>query len=277
MNPRPVFAAAALALLAARPVSAEIRAQDSIATTDAFLPAVHVIGATGVFRTDVNIFNPQQTPTSVTLYFTREGTDGTNVQGLKITPDLFARETVTLTDIVKSYLGLDNAFGVLEVRASAEVIVTSNTYNVAGAVPGTYGQFSPGQPGRAALGFDDSDFGDLYVAGVPNDSDHRTNAVIINPSNEPLEAGVQLVDAAGQIYGTRIYGGNDAVKPYSMKQLNDVFGAVFADFHPPAGGAVYRLNFFVNLGNGAKVLSYVTVTDKRTGDPYLIPGQAMRP
>jgi hypothetical protein len=33
----------------------------------------------------------------------------------------------------------------------------------------------------------------------------------------------------------------------------------------------------VDLSNGAKVLCYATVTDLRTGDPYLIPGQAARP
>ena len=31
---------------------------DTISSTDSFLPAVHVIGATGVYRTDVTIFNP---------------------------------------------------------------------------------------------------------------------------------------------------------------------------------------------------------------------------
>ena len=41
---------------------------------------------------------------------------------------------------------------------------------------------------------------------------------------------------------------------------------------PPGNGSPYRLNVFVNLGNGAKVLAYATVTDTRTGDPYLIPG-----
>ncbi len=34
---------------------------------------------------------------------------------------------------------------------------------------------------------------------------------------------------------------------------------------------------YVNLDNGARILGYATVTDKRTGDPYLIPAQAMRP
>jgi hypothetical protein len=94
----------------------------------------------------------------------------------------------------------------------------------------------------------------------------------MNPTEYALEAGVELVDAVGIVYGRRVY----MVKPYSLYQINDVFGAEFAAFAPPAGGP-YRLNMFVNLGNGARILGYATVTDKRTGDPFLIPAQAMKP
>jgi hypothetical protein len=265
--------------LAAATAHAATRAQDSIATDDAFVPVVHTTGANGVkWRTDVAIFNPEQTTTQVTLYFTTADHDGTNVTGFRIDPDLFARETVTLSDVVSTYFHQDDAYGILEVRASAAVLVTSNTYNrledAQGHETGTFGQFSPGQPIHAALGFDDSDFGDLYVVGLPNDANHRTNAIVVNPSGASLEAGVQLVDRSGQVYGTKTY----VVPPFSMHQINDVFGpgSDFASFAPPAN-EIYRLNFFVNLGNGAKILSYATVTDKRTGDPYLITGQPMRP
>ena len=152
------------------------------------------------------------------------------------------------------------------------LIVTSNTYNVAGAVAGTYGQFSPGQPVRNALGFDDTIFGDLYVTGLVNDPNHRTNAVVMNPTGTSLEAGVQLVDSVGNVYKTVIV----TVPPYSMHQLNDVFYQDFASSAPPTGGP-WRLNVYVNLSNGAKVLCYATVTDLRTGDPYLITGEAARP
>ena len=258
----------ALAALGATPATA-----DSIATTDAYLPAVDITGATGVFRTDVWIFNPETTlENEVDLYFTPAGVDGTDLDGIRITPPLAPRESVSLTDIVREYFGRTETFGLLEVRAKYPVIVTSNTYNVAGSTPGTYGQYSPGQPYRNALGFDDSVFGDLYITGLTNNGNLRTNAVVMNPSELTLEAGVQLVDATGVVFGTRIY----TVKPFSLTQLNDIFGSEFSSFRPPAGGP-YRLNMFVNLGNGARILGYATVTDKRTGDPYLIPAQAMRP
>jgi hypothetical protein len=265
----PLLAAATLAAALGAPTAVA----DSIATTNAYLPAVNITGATGVFRTDVWIFNPEPTlENEVELYFTPAGVDGSNLEGIRITPPLAPRESVSLTDIVRNYFGRIETFGLLEVSSQYPVLVTSNTYNVSGALAGTYGQYSPGQPYRSALGFDDSVFGDLYVTGLTNDPNLRTNAVVINPTNLELEAGVQLVDANGIIYGTRIV----FVKPYSLHQLNDVFGSEFAAFKPPAGGP-YRLNMFVNLGNGARILGYATVTDKRTGDPYLIPAQAMRP
>jgi len=267
------FSTLATALLAFAALGTTPAMADSIVTTNAYLPAVNITGATGVFRTDVWVFNPETSlDNEVDLYFTPAGVDGTSLDGIRITPALAPRESVSLTDIVKTYFGKTETSGLLEVRATYAVMVTSNTYNVAGSTPGTYGQYSPGQPYRNALGFDDSVYGDLYVTGLTNNGNLRTNAVVMNPSDVSLEAGVQLVDAMGIIYGTRVY----TVKPYSLTQLNDVFGSEFASFRPPAGGP-YRLNMFVNLGNGARILGYATVTDRRTGDPYLIPAQAMRP
>ena len=270
--PRAVLAATAVLVVLAVGTTPAARA-DSIVTADAFVPAVKVVGATGTFVTDVFIFNPDPTNNAeVYLYFTPADTDGTNSVPLKITPDLAPRETVTLADILGRYFGENGTFGLLEVQGSVPLLVTSNTYNVAGALAGTYGQYSPGQPYRASLGFDDSVYGNLYVAGLPNDPNYRVNAAIQNPTKYRLYAGVQLVDAVGFVYGTRTF----EIPPFSQTQLNDVFGSVFASFGPPRGDS-YRLNFYVDVNNGARILSYATITDTRTGDPYLVPGQAMVP
>ena len=222
------------------------------------------------------LLSPASVVAVVDLYYAEADTDGTGSGSIavRITPDLAPRETVTLTDIVGNPLTFNRAssYGLLEVRGSVPVIATSNTYNVAGALAGTYGQFSPGQAYRNALGFDDSIYGDLYVTGLVNDPDHRTNAVVMNPTGTALEAGVQLVDSVGNVYKTVLV----EVPPYSLHQLNDIFYQDFASSSPPQGGP-WRLTVYVNLSNGAKVLCYATLTDLRTGDPYLIPGQAARP
>ena len=79
---------------------------DTISSTDSFLPAVHINGASGVFRTDVWIFNPDpNSRVTVDLYYTEADQDGTALPGIRITPDLDPRESVTLSDIVSGYFG----------------------------------------------------------------------------------------------------------------------------------------------------------------------------
>jgi hypothetical protein len=45
----------------------------------------------------------------------------------------------------------------------------------------------------------------------------------------------------------------------------------------PLAGGPWRLSVFVNVSNGARALGYATVTDVRTGDPYLLTGQLAHP
>ena len=266
------LSAAALVALA---LTGRLAPADTISSADSFLPVVHLNGATGVFRTDVTIFNPDPSLAAVVdLYYTEADRDGTTSPPYRIPGNLGPRASLTLQDIVLSTLGFGSSWGLLEVRSSpaTPVHVTSNTYNVAGAVPGTYGQFSPGQPLRNSVEFDNSILGDLYLTGIPNDASHRTNAVVMNPTGVALEAGVQLVDWDGNLYKTVLVN----VPPYSLHQLNDVFHDAFASALPPEGGP-WRLTVYVNLSNGARALCYATVTDLRTGDPYLLTGQLAHP
>lgn len=266
-GPLVVLAASAL-LLGARPVGAA----DTIATIDGFLPIVHIVGATGVFRTDLEIFNPDSVTAVIDLYYAEHETDGT--QSLVVRVTLPSRQSISLPDILLANFGISAGYGLLEFRSNVPVIVTSNTYNVAGAVAGTYGQFSPAQPFRKALPFAASPneiFGDLYAVGLRNASNLRTNAVILNPTRFTLDAGVELVDRFGVFLGKKRY----SVPPFSLRQLNDVFGAEFASFGPPSG-AGYRLTFYVNSrasGEDPRILAYVTITDRNTGDPYLVTGE----
>ncbi|MGZ5425920.1 MAG: hypothetical protein ACXWE1_01820 [Thermoanaerobaculia bacterium] len=248
---------------------------DTISSTDSFLPAVHINGASGIFRTDVTIFNPDPSLAAVVdLYYTEADRDGTTSTPYHIPGNLGPRASRTLPDIVLLTFGFGSSYGLIDVKSSSgtPVHVTSNTYNVAGAVPGTYGQFSPGQPSRDSVGFDNSIAGNLYVTGIPNDENHRTNAVVMNPTGIQLEAGVTLVDSDGNPYKTVLV----PVSPFSLHQLNDIFHVDFASASPPEGGP-WRLTVFVNLPNGARALCYATVTDLRTGDPYLLTGQLARP
>ena len=83
---------------------------------------------------------------------------------------------------------------------------------------------------------------------------------------------MRLWDASGTPYKVVLV----SVPPYSLHQLNDIFNSDFASASPPPGGP-WRLSVFVNLPNGSRALCYATVTDLRTGDPYLLTGQLARP
>ena len=264
-----------LCLSAALVLPAGLASADTISSTDSFLPAVHINGASGIFRTDVTIFNPDFSFAAVVdLYYTEADRDGSASPSYRIVPNLGPRASVTLPDVVLTTFGFGSSYGLIEIKSTPTlpVHVTSNTYNVAGAVPGTYGQFSPGQPLRNSVGFDNSIRGDLYVTGIPNDASHRTNAVVMNPSLLALEAGVNLVDWNGNVYKTVLVN----IPPFSLHQLNDIFHDAFASALPPQGGP-WRLTVFVNFSNGARALCYATVTDLRTGDPYLLTGQLALP
>lgn len=265
----------ASALIGAGLLGGSAAPADTISSTESFLPAVHLNGATGVFRTDVTIFNPDPLTTAVVdLFYGEADRDGTARPVYHLQGGLAPLASVTFSDVVRTTFGLDSSYGLLEVRSSSgtPVHVTSNTFNVAGALPGTYGQYSPGQPSRSSVGFDNSVPGELHLTGIPNDENHRTNAVVMNPTALPLEAGVRLWDAAGIPYKVVLVN----VPPFSLHQLNDVFNGDFASASPPRGGP-WRLSVFVNSPNGARALCYATVTDLRTGDPYLLTGQLARP
>lgn len=266
MKTTPIRAFAVIcALLASGPLVA-----DSIVTTDAFLPVVHIVGATGIYRSDVSVFNPSSTQSAeVRFYFGAADTNGSNGPAFRITPDLAPRETVTLEDILPNYFQISSGYGLLEVRSTIPVITSSNTLNVqSNCTGGTFGQFSPGQPERNSVGFGTTNDYDLYVAGLLHDVNHRTNAVIMNPSSQTLHATMQLVSAGGSTFGHA----DVDVPPYSLHQFNDVFHLFGAPY--PDNGNAWRLNFYVNTNNGATLLAYATLSDIRSGDPYLIPAQA---
>lgn len=264
MKTLPGLATLALAAALAAPLAA-----DSIVSTDSFLPVVHIAGATGFYVSDVSLFNPNQNATKVTFYFGRADTDSSGANGLTLTPDLQPRETYTIQDFLGT-LYSTTGYGLLEVRSDLPILVTSNTLNIAAnCTGGTFGQFSPGQPERNSVGFGSTNDYDLYVPGIPNDVYHRTNAVVMNPTQYTLHATMELIDGSANTIGTI----NTDVPPYSLHQFNDVFGSVFAGQRPPVD-ASYRLNFYVNTNNGATLLAYATITDVRSGDPYLITAQA---
>jgi hypothetical protein len=238
---------------------------DSLASTDSFLPIVHVVGATGTYTSTVNIFNPGSSSVAVHFFFTPADTNGSSSPDVRLTPDLPPGASRTFEDMLAAFFA-KTGYGQLEVQSSQPILVSSNTINVAASCTGgTFGQFSPGQPLRNAVGFGTTPDYELHAAGIPNDADHKTNAVLMNPTSFTLNATMELVDETG----TKLGEVTAQVPPFSLHQFNDVFGAVFGAQSPATGNA-FRLTFFVNTQNGARLLAYATIIEVQSGDPYLV-------
>jgi hypothetical protein len=261
--------------------SASSLSADSIAASRSYVPLVHTRGDTGEWRTDLSFFNPEPERTvTVDVLYAPEDTDGTNASGSRFT--LPPRTSYTFKDVLcnaEIKFNYCAGFGVADIHAfdpagEVSILVTSNTYNIAGG-RGTYGQFVPALAARKALGYSESVFGDLYCPGLPFGSNIRVNAAVINPTEFTLSAMVWLTDRTGAKLPLEF---PVSVKPYSMNQVNDIYGAIFASAGPfDPDKAPYRLTFFVKQNNGARILAYATVTDTDTGDPYLITAEPMRP
>src|SRR5664279_4543554 len=106
-----------------------LAAADTISSTDSFLPAVHVNGASGVYRTDVTIFNPDPLLAAVVdISYGEADRDGSTLPAYRLPGNLGPLASVTFADIVFSTFGFDASYGLLEVKSSLEtpVHVTSN-------------------------------------------------------------------------------------------------------------------------------------------------------
>ncbi|MCK6682998.1 MAG: hypothetical protein L6R30_11350 [Thermoanaerobaculia bacterium] len=274
--PRLGFMALTLALATGNPLTA-----DTIASSRSFVPLVHTKGASGEWRTDLTLFNPEpERAATVDLLYTPAGSDGTNAQGKRF--ELLPRMSVTFKDVLcNNEIKFDycSGYGLADIHSydrngDLSILVTSNTYNI-GSGAGTFGQFVPAFPARKALGFSNSVFGDLYCPGLPYGANIIVNAAVLNASAFPLTATVLLTDRFGVKVAKEV---TLEVLPYSMEQLNNIYDVVFASAGPfSAEKAPYRLTFFVSKNNGARILAYATVTDTDTGDPYLITAEPMRP
>src|SRR5450755_2718293 len=92
---------------------------DTISSTDSFLPAVHVNGASGVYRTDVTIFNPDPLVAAVVdIFYGEADRDGTTRPVYHLPGNLGPLASVMLSDIVLSTFGLGSSYGLLEVKSS---------------------------------------------------------------------------------------------------------------------------------------------------------------
>lgn len=233
--------------LAATTVAAAL-CGSALAETTWVAAAAHLPGAAGTrWRTDLSVLNQCELDVAVEL---RLHTLTAIFEGEFIVP---AGEQQVFPDVV-ALLGAGDVKGSLEVVASAEVMVTSRTYNT--STSGTFGQALDSVAFTAAAAQDDV----LYLQQLREDADFRTNIGVLNSGAQTALVDVELYDRHGTLVGTFPL----AVPGARTVQEDRPYRGLFGRTDIVAGYAR------VVITRGAGVWPYASVVDSRTGDPTTV-------
>ncbi len=236
------------------PVWRTVCFQHGAATASSWLlpSSARVAGGGGaVWTTDLSIANPTAAAAEATVTFLGHDRDGRT--GPTATVSIPPGATMTWHDVLAALFGVSEGWGAILVRSSfAALAVSSQT-----ATPGAGGTFGQGVPA-----FSD---GDLVRAGasrslldIREGGGFRTNLVLANATEAPLDVDVTLVSAAGvPLASARV-----PLLPLGMTQLTraarvlgvagDVAGARLVVGTQTAGGAF---------------AAYASAIDATTNDP----------
>ena len=230
----------------------------------AFLTVVpasaHVEGAQSTrWVTDLVLHAAGSSTVVANVYFLNTAGDNSGAVGRSFQVD--SEESLRLADVVLSEFGSASGSGALLVGSDARLMVSSRTYNAAGA-EGTYGQFIAGFPSGDAL--DSSVEGRiLQLRYEPGDGGFRTNVGAVNLSETATTVDVELFAADGGFLGSF----EIALGPFGYGQSNAVFEGL-------VGGAVRGAYAVVSSDSpGASYLAYGSVVDNDSGDPIYVPAR----
>jgi hypothetical protein len=164
-------------------------------------------------------------------------------------------ELVELENAAADAFGTPDSSGIVDVSASAQLVVTARTFN--DAPGGTFGQYLPGQDSGAAFG----PGSDGYLTQLRSDADFRTNIGFANFTDAECAVRTFLHDASGLRRGMFFLN----VPANGWAQENRVFER-FAAPDLGSGYAVVQV-----LTGGCEVWAYGSVVDNGSGDPTTIP------
>jgi subtilisin-like proprotein convertase family protein len=224
---------------------------------------IHAPGANGTtFSSDVRLLNRGTMARTASLIFTPTGADGrTTFAAVKV--DLPPGEIVALDDIVSSTF-TSTGGGQLEIGAGdADILATSRTYTHApgggtlaregGTLAregGTYGQFIPATA-SSTLG---------YVTQLRSTQDFRSNVGFAETAGVEGVVRVTIYDA---LRGVQLAQSDQRILPFGHSQF-------------PVSGAELLIAELRVVEGDARIASYGSVVENRTGDPIYIPGEQPR-
>lgn len=218
------------------------------------IPAVaNLPGRNGtLWRSDVNVLNPNQTDTSVVLLLLPEIRGGEAEFEPQVTDPIQipAGTQLTLSNVLQTQFDLTNTKGGLTIFSldGSPVVISSRTYTVAEG-GGSFGQEVAGQL-VASKG---------WVSGLRHDSLFRTNVGIYLPVEpEPDRAAVFTVTVF-RADGTEVASGSILFDTAGLQQKNlDVFGVdVLLDGYAEITCSDPSFAWY----------GYASIVDQLTGDP----------
>ncbi len=219
------------------------------------LPSSARVQGTGAFwTTDLSIRNAGTAAATATVKFLGHSGDGRNGPETSVT--LAAGETWTRGDVLSTLFGLSADWGPILVRSeSSKLVVLGQTSTPGGG--GTFGQSVPAFSGTDLIGATPRS-----IFGVRQDAAFRTNLMLANAGDAPIEVHVDLVTSDGQALTTR----QVPLGPLAFAQLNvetDLNGAGIS-------GAAIEVSTWTP---GGRFAAYASAIDQVTGDPRtLLPG-----
>ncbi|MBL8115241.1 MAG: SGNH/GDSL hydrolase family protein [Acidobacteria bacterium] len=206
------------------------------------------------FTTDLTLRNTGTSATTATVKFLGHTGDGRS--GAERTVPLAAGEAKTYADVLSSLFGLTTDFGPILVRSTGSLAIQGQT-STPGGTGGTFGQSVPAIPSADFIGA-----AQRSIVGVSQDAAFRTNLMLANATETPVEVDVVLVGPGGNTLATR----RVEVGPLAFAQLNVANDLGVAE----VSGAALLLS---TSTAGGKFAAYASAIDRTTGDPRtLLPG-----
>ena len=222
-----------------------------------FLPSsAYSTGAGGAeFHSDVRLLNVTRSPVTVTATFYDQA-NGATVPASPFT--IAARSQASYDNVLRSLFGSGlGSFGPIRFEATGALVVSSSVNNVNACGTGAIsGQWLPGIDASQALRA--GILGQLALS-TSSATGYRTNVVFMNPGTSGATVTATLRRGDGSSIGTSTYPALPA----------DGFRQVSLGGFPGASGTT-DTNLFLEFTSDQPVLSFASVINNASGDPFAI-------
>jgi streptogramin lyase len=214
--------------------------------------SAHAPGAGGAFfTTDLTIANTGTTDATYTLKFLGNNVDGRNGATRSFT--LGAGKSVTYRDLLGNVFGLANDFGAVRIASSTpSLALLAQTSTPSGG--GTVGQVIPVAVEADLV----ASRTPRSIVAVRDDDGFRTNLVLANATELPVDVDVAIVSEGGGLLGSGRY----SLAPLGMTQATRVVRAIGLT----GDVSVVRLVLSTQTPGGA-FAAYAALIDNGTNDP----------